>query len=67
MLSIVAAILAVIWAVGTATSHTLNGFLHLLVIFAVVLPFVQLIRKRSQRTSKLDHESRIHIGQPTAP
>lgn len=66
MLSIIAAVLAVIWAIGTATEHTLNGFLHVLVIFAVALPFIQLIRRRSQRTSKFDHESRIHISETTA-
>lgn len=66
MLSIIAAILAVIWAIGTATSHTLDGFLHVLVIFAVALPFIQLIRSRSQRHSKTDHESRIHINETAA-
>lgn len=67
MLLIIAAILAVIWAIGTATSHTLDGFLHVLLIFAVALPFVQLIRRRSQRTSRFDHESRIHIQETTEP
>jgi Flp pilus assembly protein TadB len=66
MLTTIAAILALIWAFGTATSYTLGGFLHVLVIFAVALPIIQLIRRRSQRTSKFDHESRIHIGKTTA-
>ena len=66
MLSIVAAILAALWGIGLATSHTLDGFIHILVIFAVVLPIVQLIKSRSQRNSQVHHESRIHLERTSA-
>jgi hypothetical protein len=62
MLYIISIVLAFLWGLGLLTSNTLGGFLHILVIFAVGLPLIQLLRKRSQRIAQLDHESRIHLG-----
>lgn len=47
MLWTIAAILAVLWFVGLVSSYTLGGFIHLLLVLAVVAVVVQLIRGRS--------------------
>ncbi len=45
MQSIIAVILAVLWGVGVLSSHSMGGFIHLLIILAVVLAFREA-RKR---------------------
>jgi hypothetical protein len=39
-------ILLVLWAVGLATSYTLGGLLHLLLVVALVIFIVQLVQGR---------------------
>ena len=39
-------VLLVLWAVGLATSYTLGGLLHLLLVVAVVMLIVQLVQGR---------------------
>ena len=46
MLYTIAVVLLVLWALGLATSYTLGGVLHLLLVVAVVLLAVQLITGR---------------------
>jgi Family of unknown function (DUF5670) len=46
MLYTLIVVLLVLWAVGLATSYTLGGLLHLLLVVAVVLLAVQLITGR---------------------
>jgi hypothetical protein len=46
MLYTLAVVLLVLWALGLATSYTLGGVLHLLLVVAVVLLAVQLITGR---------------------
>ena len=46
MLYTLVVVLLVLWALGLATSYTLGGLLHLLVVVAVVLLAVQLITGR---------------------
>jgi|SRR6187431_143872 len=46
MLYTLIVVLLVLWALGLATSYTLGGVLHLLLIAAVVLLAVQLITGR---------------------
>ncbi len=47
MLWILAAILLVLWILGLVTSYTLGGFIHILIVVAVVVAVIQLIRGRS--------------------
>ena len=44
MITTLAIILLVLWAVGLVTSYTLGGFIHLLLIIAVVLVLLRVIR-----------------------
>jgi hypothetical protein len=46
MLWTIALILAVLWLLGLATSYTVGGFLHLLIILAVVVVLIQVIQGR---------------------
>jgi len=39
-------ILLVLWVVGLATSYTMGGLLHLLLLVAVVVAVVQLLQGR---------------------
>jgi len=46
MLYTIAVILFVLWAIGLLTSYTLGGFIHLLLVAAVVLVLVRIIQGR---------------------
>jgi hypothetical protein len=46
MLMTIAVLLVVMWALGLVTSYTLGGFLHLLLVLAIVVFLVQLITGR---------------------
>lgn len=47
MLLTIAAILVVLWLLGLITSFTLGGFIHLLLLVAVVMVLVRLIQGRN--------------------
>jgi len=51
MLWTIAIILVLFWALGLVTSHTLGGFIHVLIVVAVVLLLVRIIKGRGHRTS----------------
>ncbi|MBV9159359.1 MAG: lmo0937 family membrane protein [Candidatus Kaiserbacteria bacterium] len=44
MLYTIAAILLVLWLLGLVTSYTLGGFIHLLLVLAVIIVLIRLIR-----------------------
>lgn len=44
MLFTIAAILVILWLVGLVTAYTLGGFIHLLLVVAVIMILVRLIR-----------------------
>lgn len=44
MLITIAAILVVLWVLGLVTSYTLSGFIHLLLVVAVIMVLIRLIR-----------------------
>jgi hypothetical protein len=46
MLWTIAVILFVLWALGLVTSYTMSGFIHILLIAAVVVVLVRLITGR---------------------
>lgn len=46
MLYTIAVVLLVLWAFGFATSYTMGGFIHILLIGAVVMVLVRLIQGR---------------------
>ena len=44
MLYTVAALLLILWLLGLVSSYTLGGFVHLLLVFAIIVVLVRLIR-----------------------
>jgi len=47
MLGTIAVILIVLWALGLVTSYTMGGFIHVLIVIAVVMILVRVIQGRS--------------------
>jgi len=46
MLWTILVILLVLWLLGVVTSYTLGGFIHILLVVAVVLAIMQLLQGR---------------------
>ena len=46
MLWTIAIVLVVLWALGMVSSYTLGGFIHLLLILAIIAVAVRLIQGR---------------------
>jgi hypothetical protein len=46
MLWTIAVVLLVLWAVGLVSSYTMGGFIHILLVVAVVMVLVNLIGGR---------------------
>jgi uncharacterized membrane protein len=46
MLWTIAVILIVLWLLGLITSHAMGGFIHVLLVIAVVVILVRVIRGR---------------------
>ena len=44
MLVTIATILIVLWVLGLATSYTIGGLIHVLLVIAVIMILVRLIR-----------------------
>lgn len=46
MLWTIALILLVLWALGLVTSYTIGGFIHILLILAIVTVLIRIIQGR---------------------
>ena len=46
MLESIAVILIILWLVGLVSSYTVGGFIHILLVIAVVVVLIRLIRGR---------------------
>ena len=46
MLYTIAMILLVLWVLGLVTSYTLGGFIHILLVFAIIVILLQVIQGR---------------------
>ncbi len=46
MLETIAVILLVLWVLGLVTSYTLGGFIHLLLVVAIVVVLLRVIKGR---------------------
>ena len=45
MLETIAVILIILWLLGLVSAYTLGGFIHILLIIAVVMILLRLIRR----------------------
>lgn len=46
MLETIAVVLIILWLLGMVSSYTLGGFIHILLVIAVVVIILRLIRGR---------------------
>ena len=46
MLWSIAVILVVLWALGLATAYTLGGFIHILLVIAIIAVLIRVIQGR---------------------
>ena len=46
MLWTIAVVLLVLWALGLVTSYTMGGFIHVLLVVAVIVVLVRIIQGR---------------------
>ena len=47
MLGTLAIILLILWALGMVTAYTMGGFIHILLVVAIVMVLVRVIQGRS--------------------
>jgi hypothetical protein len=47
MLTTIAIILVVLWLIGLVTSYTVGGFIHVLLVIAVILFLIRIIQGRN--------------------
>ena len=46
MLGTIAVILLILWALGLVTSYTMGGFIHILLVVAIIMILVRVIQGR---------------------
>jgi hypothetical protein len=46
MLWTIAAVLVILWLIGLVSSYTIHGFIHLLLVLAIIVVVVRLITGR---------------------
>ena len=46
MLWTIAVVLVVLWALGLVSSYTMGGFIHILVVLAIVIVVIRIIQGR---------------------
>ena len=51
MLWTIAVILAVLWLLGLVSSYTIGGFIHVLLVLAVIVVLIRLIQGRRLTSS----------------
>lgn len=47
MLITIAVVLLILWALGLVTSYTVGGFIHLLLLVAIILVLVRIIQGKN--------------------
>jgi len=47
MLEMVAVVLIILWVLGLVTSYTMGGFIHILLVVAIIVILMRFIRGRS--------------------
>ena len=47
MLETIAVILVIMWLLGLVTSYTMGGFIHILLVIAIVVVILRVIQGRS--------------------
>jgi hypothetical protein len=58
MLWTIAAVLIVLWLLGMITSTTIGGFLHVLIVIAIIVIVVNLFRGKKKASTKAPGSSK---------
>ena len=53
MLYIIAVVLITLWLLGVVTSYTMSGFIHVLLVIAIVVVLIRLIQGRNVLGAKI--------------
>ena len=62
MLETIALILIVLWLLGMVSSYTMGGFIHILLVIAIIAIALRLIRGKSMRSSKCNELRKFSVG-----
>jgi len=46
MLTTIAVILVILWLIGVITSYTIGGFIHILLVIAIIMFLIRIIKGR---------------------
>ena len=46
MLETIAIVLVILWVMGLVTSYTMGGFIHILLVFAVIVVLIRVLQGR---------------------
>ena len=70
MLWTIAVVLAVLWLLGLVSSYTMGGFIHILLVLAIVVVLINVIQgRRALRTEVVvalpDHRQGDAVGSET--
>lgn len=52
MLLTIAAVLTVLWILGMITSTTIGGFIHVLIVIAIIVTVINLLRGKKKAGTK---------------
>lgn len=52
MLLTIAAVLTVLWILGMITSTTIGGFIHVLIVIAIIVTVINLLRGKKKAGAK---------------
>jgi hypothetical protein len=53
LLYTIAVVLITLWLLGIVTSYTMSGFIHILLVIAIVVVFIRLIQGRKVLGAKI--------------
>lgn len=59
MLETIAIVLILLWLLGMVSSYTMGGFIHILLVIAVIVLLVRLIQGETRLTLRVDGRGRV--------
>jgi hypothetical protein len=67
MLYTIAVVLIILWLLGLVTSYTIGGFIHVLLVIAIIVVLLRLINGRALDWSKRPSWFMLKPPQPRMP
>jgi hypothetical protein len=63
MLWTIAVVLIILWALGLVSSYTMGGFIHILLVFAIVVVVINIIQGRRPGQIAIGHKPNGRQGE----